>query len=167
MKKIHIGQSIQVLANVGVLVGLVFVGLEVRQSSTAVATQTADSIADGFIALNVTSITDPDVARFWIIGLDRPQCLSDVEAVQFSMLMRGLFNQFARVYRVYRTGQLPEREWSLFAREAAALMSTSGGQLYFQGNEMDDGLRTELDKYRASEASVDFSLGRDLSKERC
>ena len=63
-------------------------------------------LKDGFIALNITSITDPAVARIWVVGLVEPESLSDVEAIQFSMLVRGVFNQFARVHRHYRTGLL-------------------------------------------------------------
>ena len=150
-----------VLANIGVLVGIIFLAIEVRHSSNAVNAQMADSVADGFIALNITSITDPAVARIWVVGLVEPESLSDVEAIQFSMLVRGVFNQFARVHRHYRTGLLPESDWALYAREAAGLMSTPGGKLHFEGNEMSPDFLADIGPYRGQAPNADFRLGRD------
>ena len=150
-----------VFANIGVLVGIIFLAMEVRHSSIAVNAQMADSVADGFIALNITSITDPAVARIYVVGLYEPESLSDVEAIQFSMLVRGLFNQFARVHRHYRAGLLSESDWALYAREAAGLMSTPGGKLHFAGNEMGQDFLADIERYRDQTLNAEFRLGRD------
>ncbi len=150
-----------VLANIGVLVGIIFLAIEVRHSSNAVNAQMADSVADGFIALNITSITDPAVARIWVVGLVEPERLSDVEAIQFSMLVRGVFNQYARVHRLYRSGLLSESDWALYAREAASTMTTPGGKLHWEGNEMDPDFLADVEPYIGQESNVDFRLGRD------
>ena len=150
-----------VLANIGVLVGIVFLAIEVRHSSNAVSAQMADSVADGFIALNITTITDPAVARINVIGMYEPERLSDVEAIQFSMLVRGVFNQYARVHRHYRAVLLPESDWALYAREAAGMLSTPGGILHFAGNEMSEEFLTDIGRYRDQAPNADFRLGRE------
>ena len=80
-----INRWISVGANVAVLLGLIFVGLEVRNSRAAAEAQAADGIADGFLQLNLISITDSTAAKVWDRGLLEPDSLSDMEAFQFSM----------------------------------------------------------------------------------
>jgi hypothetical protein len=150
------------LANIGVLAGIVFLAIEIRQSGDAVTAQMQDSIADGFIALNMATINDPQVGVTWVIGLNEPDRLSDAEAIRFSMLMRALFNQFIRVHGLYRTGLLEESDWALYAREAATIMSSPGGKLHWAGNEMNPDVRADIERYSGQEQNVDFVLGRDL-----
>ena len=150
------------LANIGVLAGIVFLAIEIRQSGDAVTAQMQDSIADGFIALNMATINDPQVGVTWVIGLNEPDRLSDAEAIRFSMLMRALFNQFIRVHGLYRTGLLEESDWALYAREAATIMSSPGGKLHWAGNEMNPNVRADIERYSGQEQNVDFVLGRDL-----
>ena len=150
-----------VLGNIGILIGIVFLAIEVRHSSNAVNAQMADSIADGFIALNITAITDPAVARINVIGMYEPERLSDVEAMQFSMLIRGVFNQYARVHRLYRSGLLSESDWALYAREAASTMTTPGGKLHWEGNEMGLDFLADVEPYIGQDSNLDFRLGRE------
>ncbi len=157
-----VNQWLTLLANIGVLAGIVFLAIEIRQSGDAVTAQMQDSIADGFIALNMATINDPQVGVTWVIGLNEPDRLSDAEAIRFSMLMRALFNQFIRVHGLYRTGLLEESDWALYAREAATIMSSPGGKLHWAGNEMNPDVRADIERYSGQEQNVDFVLGRDL-----
>ena len=72
-------------ANIGVFIGIVFLALEVRQTGDALHAQVSDSVADGFITLNMATISDPQVANVWLTGIYQPDSLTDTEAVQFSM----------------------------------------------------------------------------------
>ncbi len=157
-----VNQWLTLLGNIGVLAGIVFLAIEIRQSGDAVTAQMQDSIADGFIALNMATINDPQVGVTWVIGLNEPDRLSDTEAIRFSMLMRALFNQFIRVHGLYRAGLLEESDWALYAREAATIMSSPGGKLHWAGNEMNSDVRADIERYSGQEQNVDFVLGRDL-----
>ena len=150
-----------VLANIGILAGVIFLAIEIRQSNVAVTAQMQDSIADGFISLNMATITEPAVGRVWVVGLYEPDRLSDVEAIQFSMHMRGLFNQYRRVHGLYRSGLLSESDWALYAREAASTMTTPGGELHWEGNEMDPDFLADVEPYIGQESNIDLRLGRD------
>ncbi len=157
-----VNQRLALLANIGVLLGIVFLAIEIRQSGDAVTAQIQDSIADGFIALNMAIINDPQVGTNWVIGLNEPDRLSDTEAIRFSMHMRALFNQFIRVHGLYRTGLLEESEWALYAREAATIMSSPGGKLHWAGNEMSPEFRADIERYLGQGPNIDFGLGREL-----
>ena len=69
-------QWLTLIANVGVLVGVIFLAVELRHSSNAISAQTQDSIADGFIQLNLATISDPTVGENWVIGLYEPERLT-------------------------------------------------------------------------------------------
>jgi hypothetical protein len=121
-------------ANVAVLAGLIFVGIQVRDGRAAAEAQVADGVTNGFNDLNLAVVGDPDVACVVVVGLEAPGNLTAVEAVRFSAFMRGLFNQYLRVHRARQTGLLDQEYWEGAAAEAAWLMSTPGGQAYFRDN---------------------------------
>ncbi len=158
-----VNQWLTLLANIGVLVGIFFLAIEMRHSGDAVTAQMQDSIADGFIAINMATINDPQLGVTWVIGLNEPDRLSDTEAIRFSMQMRALFNQFIRVHGLYRTGLLEESDWALYAREAATIMSSPGGKLHWAGNEMNPEFRADIDRYSGQGQNIDLLLGRELA----
>lgn len=156
----RINSWISLGANVAVLLGLIFVGLEVRNSRAAAEAQAADGIADGFLQLNLISIGDSAAARIWDTGLREPASLTDVEAFQFSMHMRALFNQFTRVHRLYRAGLIDEADWELYGREAATLMASPGGVIYFAGNDLPADFKRDVFRYEGMSSNIDLRLGR-------
>ena len=147
-------------ANIAVLAGLIFVGVEVRNSRAAAEAQVADGWADGFLQLNLATITDSAVARIWDVGLADPDQLTDAEAVRFSMYMRGIFNQYQRVYRLYDTGLLGEENWRHTASEAAWMMRTPGGVAHFAGNELPEDFLAAIAEFQGSPRASDMRLGR-------
>jgi len=162
MKKIDLAQTIGILANVGVLFGIVFLAFEVRQTGDALHAQMADSVAGGFITLNMATISDPQVANVWITGLYQPDSLTTTEAVQFSMYMRGLFNQYERLHDLYEIGLMDETDWEFHAREIVAINSMPGGRAHRERNEMSPKLAQGIAPYLDSERAFDFALGRDV-----
>ena len=150
-----------ICANLAILIGLIFVSLELRQNNDALKLQSQDAISDGFVQLNLASISDSSVARLWVVGLYEPESLTNVEAVQFSFYLRGVFNQLFRIHSLYETGTLSELEWADYAKEAAYLMSTKGGQLYFENNWVRDSFLEELSKFKGARPNIDFRLGRE------
>jgi len=158
-----LNQWLTLIANVGVLAGVLFLAIEVRHSSVAITAQTQDSIADGFIDLNLATINDPNIGLTLEKGLADPHSLSRLEAIRFSMQFRALFNQFRRVHSLYKSDLISESQWALYAREAAYFFSTPGGQLYFTGNEIEEGFREDIQRY-GSQKNVDLSLGRNAGK---
>lgn len=148
-------------ANIAILIGLLFVIFELRQNNNALKMQSQDAIADGFMQLNLASISDSSVARIWVVGLYEPQKLNDVEAIRFSFYLRGVFNQLQRIYSLYQTGTISELEWSSYAEEAAFMMYSNGGQLYFKDNWVHEGFEKDVMKYWNELPNINFQLGRD------
>lgn len=83
MKKIDFGQTISILANLGVLVGLVFVGFEVRQNTQESRAEGARSITESVNATNAGIYSDPGLAELIIRGKQDISTLDPVERERF------------------------------------------------------------------------------------
>lgn len=160
MKKIDLGQTIAVLANIGVIAGIAFLALEVRNSRIATIAQTQDSIADGFITLNMATISNPEIGATFRKGLYEPEELTELEAIRFSMHMRAMFNQFRRIHQLYKAGLIDESSWALYATEAYTFLLSPGGQRHFSVNELEEDFRAAIEQYEESAQNVDLRLGR-------
>ena len=147
-------------ANLAVLLGLVFVGLEVRNSRAAAEAESLDGVYGGFLEWNLAIVGDTSLVRIWAEGQSQPERLTDLEARQFATLMRSLLNQMTRVYGLYRAGLMNEATWELYARQVVTLSSTEGGKLYFAGNELPADFLAALNRYSTQPARMDGTLGR-------
>lgn len=161
MKSDRVNWWLTVSANVGVLVGLIFVGLEVRNSTDAVTAQTADSVADGYNTINLVAMEDPAISRILYLGVRHPDRLNDLDAYRFSLLVRSYFNQYRRVHRLYRVGLLPESEWIGYATEIARFVDTPGVRLYVAGNPLPEQFAQDIKLSAFESSNVDYTLGRE------
>ena len=108
MKKIDLGQSITILANVGVIAGIVFLGIELRQNNellTAQASYAQFNVererrerlmvnADGFTDLVVKARTDAP--------------LTETEWTRVNVLFNDILDSWRWQYRELQAGRLPD-----------------------------------------------------------
>ena len=87
----------EIIASIAIVVTLAILIVELRGNTNAIQVATIDNVTGGWIGLNESVVSDPQVARALIVGLYNPDALTDVEAVQFSMWLRMFANQVERV----------------------------------------------------------------------
>ncbi len=163
MKQSHWLQVIGFGANVAVVAGLVFVGLEVRNGRAAAEAQIADGIADGFIQTNMAVIQDAEMGCIFRVGLHSPDALTLDQAARFSMYFRALFNQYIRVHDLYSTGFLEDDTWRAIANQAAWMMETPGGRLFFEGNSgLTQRFVDAIASHAGSSEGPDWGMGRPI-----
>ena len=167
MKTEKLNEWLAITANLGVILGIVFLVLEISQSTKATAAAASDSVTSGYIELSLPIITDSQVARVFALGLFQPESLTDEEAVQFAMWLRQLVNQHLRIRELTRRGLFSETFEGGDVQQLARLLSTPGGQLFFEGNKdiMPQELLTDLEPYLGQELESDFTLGRNWRTE--
>lgn len=99
------------LANIGVIVGIVFLALQINQS-----TEVARSAVD----LEVTTIgsdfhmrvaENPVLARVVMLGRQDPAALSDEEKVQYEYHAVSVFMLMEGAFKQYQRGFMPESGW--------------------------------------------------------
>ena len=164
MKKFDIVKSVAIIANLGVIVGLVFLALEVRHARTATELQRIADVQSGWFALSDAIVRDTEFTRIYITGLYKPDSLSTIEAAQFSMYLRMFVNQVDRIWQLHDLGLISEEEYLWAVAEMTALMETPGGRKY-QENEprFDDYWLEDMEPFLGKEAPMNLLLGRDPS----
>ena len=112
MKKIDPGQTITILANVGVIVGIVFLVFELRQNSDLMRAQTRMELARDTIDLITLNISN----TAYLDAIDRGHAgaeLTDVEATQYRRTYNAWIWNWNNLAYQYRVGLYDEAEYSL------------------------------------------------------
>lgn len=158
------GHWLNLLANLAVLVGIVFLAIEVRHAGNSSRMQMQDAVATGFNDLTIAIATDPLFSRVVAIGLHEPQRLTDAELVQFGMFMRAYLNQQYRMYAMRQLNLLSDEEWRLLVEELGSMLGTPGGALYMRTNQdMPVELAAAVEPFLGQAPKWDILLGRDAS----
>ncbi|MDH3733402.1 MAG: hypothetical protein OEU54_07690 [Gemmatimonadota bacterium] len=148
----------ELLGASAVLVTLIYLALQIRQNTAAVATATYESTMTGFNDINVVVASHPALASLLDRGCQTPDSLSTEEVVQFNFLLRCYANQWWKLYKLYERGSLPGGEWAVFAREAAQFLEQPGCKPFRAQNALFADLYSELDKHGGDLIS-DFGFG--------
>jgi hypothetical protein len=149
-------------ANFGVLVGIIFLAMEVRDAKQMAQAQMADAAVAGHNELNLAVFSDPQLARVFVVGLYEPDNLKDAEAVQFAAWMRAYVNQNLRLLRMHELGFQSAETRAHEVRQLASFLSTPGGKLFLDSNRsvFPMYLLEEIEPFLGQVDSDDFILGR-------
>ena len=114
MKKIDLGQSITILANIGVIAGIVFLAVELRQNNRVLSAQAQFNIlqnrTSGISALSEST----EVANFWT-KVNRDEALSDSERLRVkAYAMKAILN-WEWEFGQYQAGNIERDDLPLVA----------------------------------------------------
>ncbi|MGI9263487.1 MAG: hypothetical protein ACR2QU_01075 [Gammaproteobacteria bacterium] len=143
---------------VAVLITLIYLAVQIRQNTAAVATATYESTMTGFNDINVVVASHAALASVLDRGCQNPTSMNAEEVVQFNFLLRCYANQWWKLFKLYERGSLPVEEWAIFAREAAQFLDQPGCAPFREKNALFADLYVELDKYGEGEIS-NFGFG--------
>jgi hypothetical protein len=93
MKKIDIGQIASVIANLGVIASVVFLGLELRTIKNQASISTTQEMVDQLTGWEMGVAVDSDALETYARGLANFESLDDVEKTRFDLLMRVLLER--------------------------------------------------------------------------
>jgi hypothetical protein len=114
MKKIDVGQTIQILANIGVLAGIAFLAFELQQNTRAVQLASAQSYLTGGSELDLRIATDADLAA---LLLRSNSSLSPVEELQLERFRYAVFRQWETAQYLYSIDAMDESLWLAYRQE--------------------------------------------------
>ena len=153
MKKIDLGQMIGILANVGVIAGIIFLAVELQQNQRMVMAQTRNEIARMTIELQQVN-RDPEQARIIIRGNAGEQ-LTDVERFQLNRWADVTLRFWENMEYQYRQGLFDEEE---YLGELQSFRNRMNGQA---------GLRARYCASRESRSSSFVSAADSILNEKC
>ena len=107
MKKIDLGQVIQIVANVGVIAGIVFLGIELQQNNQLLRAEAIGTVLETRLGRQELVLKDTDLASL-LIKNSTDETLSPEDRIRIeAMRSRGLIG-WQRDYFLFQEGILPE-----------------------------------------------------------
>ncbi len=152
----------EIVGATAVLITFIYLAVQIRQNTAAVATSTYESVMTGFNDINIVVASHPALASLLDRGCQTPDKLNAEDVVQFNFLLRCYANQWWKLFKLHERGSLPVTEWSVFAREAAQFMDQPGCKPFRAQNALFADLYSELEKHGGAEIS-DFGFGTQSS----
>ncbi len=110
MKKIDVGQTVGILANLGVLAGIVFLAYEVRQSTFVTRLSTAESFTATLSEIELFIVGDPEFTRLLLKGIEG-EALSTEDALRLELFYRSVLRVWQTGHYQYLSSALDEGLW--------------------------------------------------------
>jgi hypothetical protein len=111
MKKIHLGQSLSILANLGVLVSILLLAYELNQNRQMMRSQVRNEVSTGVVTLLVATVNDPNFADVRVRG-GKGEELTEVERSQFRLYVNAWLRTWENAYYQYKNGLYDEQEFA-------------------------------------------------------
>lgn len=114
MRNVELKSILEVSSAIAVLLGLAFVGFELRQNTAAVEASSRQSTTDASVAWLLTIASDPELAQLWGIASKEPQNLNETETIQLHLLQRSQWVRFQNAYLQWKNGTLGDDDWNIY-----------------------------------------------------
>ncbi len=108
--KFEVGQTVGVLANVGVLIGILLLVYELNQNRQIMKAQTRNAIAETLVNLRFSEANNPDIVRVQNLASQGEE-LTPVERGQFIAHWSAHFRYWENVNYQYRAGLYEDAEY--------------------------------------------------------
>ena len=124
-KSRRVGELVGLL---GVIASLVFVGVEIRQSSIATRAATDAAVADGFRELNLVLASSPDLAAAFTAGADNPAEAPAEAQTMMLGLYRALFHIWSNGHRQHLNGTIDPAIFQAIGQEISTYAGDVSGE---------------------------------------
>jgi hypothetical protein len=105
MKKIDLGQTIGILANLGVIAGIVFLALEIRQNNTLMTSQSRANQSDQVLSFQADVYSDAGLSEI-LIKADAGESLSDAEQLRLDAFQQRVLLGMQFQFEEFQNGAL-------------------------------------------------------------
>jgi hypothetical protein len=131
MKTKKLKRLIELASAVAVLIGLIFVGLELRQNTTAVEAASMQNQTDASTGFLLLIASDVELARIWLeASQDRSQ-LSEIDSTRYFLLSRARWLRMQNAFLQWRRGMLSDDDWSFY--NGLVCQAAGDGDIRFKG----------------------------------
>ena len=113
----YINKWLTLLANLGVLIGIIFLAVEVRQSNRIAMASTEISVRDQFRANNELVVTHDSVAELLVKAADIDVELSAVEEEKLYGFLYVHINTWMGIETAYENGMLPRKTFNVMLED--------------------------------------------------
>jgi len=112
------GQNIRTFleasGGIAVLIGLIFVGLELRQNTAAVQAATFQDLTHTSAEFLVEIASDPENRRVYSVGRTGTDLLSEEERNHYYFLMQAFWLRMQNAFMQWERGTLTDEDWLVY-----------------------------------------------------
>ena len=126
MKLDKLNQWLVLGANIGVIVGIIFLAQEVAQNNLMMKAQTRNAIAQETSDILFERIVTRDLAEVMIKGMNGEE-LDAIDNVRFRSIQSAQFRHFENIYYQYKLGLYDELEYEAQLRAWKIVIFTQKG----------------------------------------
>jgi hypothetical protein len=138
MDKDRLNRWLTLGANLGVLVGIIFLAIELRQNNTQLELQSYQSWVASNVDINAT-LADPALSEIIALGHEDSRKLSKETFVAYATLNMSVMQAAQSTDYLFRAGALDRELWEAEMNRAAGILSLPGVREWW-----DAGGRTQL-----------------------
>jgi hypothetical protein len=109
MEKLNLGQTITILANLGVIAGIAFLAIELNQNNRLLRAQEQHNLHENRVRFAYARMEDPAVAGLWADVL-AGESVTGVERARMNAMFEVLVENWRYEYQQFRSGVLEERD---------------------------------------------------------
>jgi hypothetical protein len=115
-KSKHVKSVIELIGAIAVLIGLVFVGLELRQNTAAVQAATFQGMTGTSSDFLVTVASVPELRRVWVAAHASPKNLNSEDLQILALLQQSLWLRMQNAFRQWQIGTLSDEDWLVYQK---------------------------------------------------
>ena len=105
---------VEASGGIAVLIGLIFVGLELRQNTAAVQAATFQDLTHASSDFLVEIGTNPENRRIYSKGMREPDLLNEEDRRQFYYLQQAYWLRMQNAFMQWQRGTLTDDDWSVY-----------------------------------------------------
>jgi len=110
LKKIDLGQTLQLLGNVGVIVGILLLVYELNQNRDLMEAQTRNAIAETIVQILIDEANNLELGEIGL-KIQSGEDLSALEDRQYGLHQAARFRYWENVYYQYNQGLFDDNEY--------------------------------------------------------
>jgi hypothetical protein len=121
----------EIVSALGIVISLIYVGIQVTDNTSAIRSETASSANTEFIDWYKHVSDDPELTDVWLRGVTAPETLGEQESLRFIFLVHIIMLQFQNNFYLVEEGTLDEKMLSAINNTLATLRGTPGFEMYW------------------------------------
>ena len=125
MDIMELGAIGELIGGLAVIASLIFVGVQVRNSTREQQTSSMREAARALLG-GVQSLQQPGIAEIWLQGMDRFESLEPGDRLRFAALLLHLLRMFEQLYHQHRERNVEMDVWQGFDRQLCDWVSAPG-----------------------------------------
>lgn len=131
LKLSEIASLAEVIGATAIVVSLIYVGIQVQDSTRAVRSATANDISEAMAAWYISTGNNPEASAIVLDGMTNPETLSREQTAQYIYLIHGLFLEYQAAYYVAEQGTLDLELRESLVNTLLGVREQPGFQLYW------------------------------------